>query len=41
MRTIVENVYKKYTAFGVKPENMLNEVEIKSKKKTIRNCILW
>jgi hypothetical protein len=32
-RTIVDNVFKKYTAFGVKPENMLDEVEIKAKKK--------
>lgn len=32
-QTIVDNVFQKYTAFGVKPENMLDEVEIKAKKK--------
>jgi hypothetical protein len=31
--SIVENVSKKYIAFGVKPENMLKEVEIKAKNK--------
>ncbi|PXY41338.1 hypothetical protein DMB65_08010 [Flavobacterium cheongpyeongense] len=30
---IVENVFKKYTSFGVKPENMLAEVSIAGKKK--------
>jgi hypothetical protein len=30
---IVDNVFKKYAAFGVKPENILDEVEIVSKKK--------
>jgi len=30
---IVENVFKKYAAFGVKPENILDEVSIVSKKK--------
>ncbi|MFA9189112.1 hypothetical protein [Flavobacterium magnesitis] len=33
--SIVENVSKKYIAFGVKPENMLNEVEVKAKKNNI------
>lgn len=32
-RRIVDNVFKKYVAFGVKPENILNEVEVVSKKK--------
>lgn len=30
---IVDNVFKKYAAFGVKPENMLDEVQIKGQKK--------
>nr|WP_315202034.1 Plug domain-containing protein [uncultured Flavobacterium sp.] len=30
---LVENVYKKFTAFGVKPENILKEVEIIAKNK--------
>ena len=33
--SIIENVSKKYIAFGVKPENMLNEVEVKAKKNNI------
>ncbi|MBA0883078.1 hypothetical protein [Flavobacterium undicola] len=32
-KTIVENVFKKFTAFGIKPENVLNEVKIVAKKK--------
>lgn len=32
-RLIVDNVFKKYTTFGVKPENVLEEVSIVSKKK--------
>lgn len=32
-RTVVDNVFKKYTAFGIKPENVLNEVKIVAKKK--------
>ncbi|MFV5687188.1 TonB-dependent receptor [Flavobacterium sp. ZT3R25] len=32
-RTIVENVFKKFVAFGIKPENVLNEVKIVAKKK--------
>lgn len=31
---IVENVFRKYAAFGVKPENILDEVSIVAKKKT-------
>ena len=31
--SIVENVSKKYIAFGVKPENMLNEVVVTAEKK--------
>ena len=30
-KTVVENVFKKYTAFGVKPENILKEVKIITK----------
>ncbi|WP_417940453.1 hypothetical protein [Flavobacterium sp. RS13.1] len=30
---LVENVYKKFTAFGVKPENVLKEVTISAKNK--------
>ncbi|WP_188220742.1 hypothetical protein [Flavobacterium pokkalii] len=33
--TVVENVSKKYIAFGVKPENMLKEVAVKAKKNKI------
>jgi len=33
LRAIVDNVFKKYAAFGVKPENMLDEVQIKVQKK--------
>ncbi len=33
-RLLVHNVFKKYVAFGVKPENILNEVTIVAKKKT-------
>jgi hypothetical protein len=33
-RIIVENVFKKYTAFGVNPENILDEVSIVAKKKS-------
>ncbi|MCI9845698.1 hypothetical protein [Flavobacterium pectinovorum] len=33
---IVENVFKKYTAFGVKPENILKEVTIVSQNKFSR-----
>ncbi|RVT74936.1 hypothetical protein EOD40_12240 [Flavobacterium sufflavum] len=32
-KTIVQNVFKKFTAFGIKPENVLNEVKIVAKKK--------
>ncbi|KDN55575.1 TonB-dependent receptor [Flavobacterium seoulense] len=32
-QSIIENVSKKYIAFGVKPENMLKEVEVKAPKK--------
>ncbi len=32
-RIIVDNVFKKYAAFGVKPENILDEVQIKAQKK--------
>ena len=32
-RMIVDNVFKKYAAFGVKPENILDEVQIKGQKK--------
>ncbi len=32
-RSIVGNVYKKYVAFGVKPENVLEEVKITAPKK--------
>lgn len=32
-RLIVENVFKKYAAFGVQPENVLDEVNIVAKKK--------
>ncbi|SHG84809.1 hypothetical protein SAMN05443549_107117 [Flavobacterium fluvii] len=32
-RTIVDNVFKKFTAFGVVPENILDEVAIVAKKK--------
>jgi hypothetical protein len=31
--TIVDNVFKKFVAFGIKPENILNEVKIVAKKK--------
>jgi hypothetical protein len=30
--TIIENISKKYIAFGIKTENMLKEVEVKAKK---------
>ncbi|MEN9910199.1 MAG: hypothetical protein RLZZ540_3358 [Bacteroidota bacterium] len=33
--SIVENVSRKFIAFGIKPENMLKEVEVKAKKKNI------
>jgi hypothetical protein len=33
--SVVENVAKKYIAFGIKPENMLNEVEVKANKNKI------
>ncbi|GGF21270.1 hypothetical protein [Flavobacterium limi] len=33
-KLIAENVFKKYTAFGVKPENILDEVSITGKKKS-------
>lgn len=33
-RLVAENVFRKYAAFGVKPENVLNEVTIVGKKKT-------
>ncbi|PXY47019.1 TonB-dependent receptor [Flavobacterium hydrophilum] len=33
-KLIVENVFKKYTVFGVKPENILDEVSIAGKKKS-------
>ena len=33
--SIVKNVSQKYIAFGVKPENMLNEVAVKAKKNKI------
>ena len=32
-RMEMDNVFKKYAAFGVKPENMLDEVQIKAQKK--------
>ncbi|WP_281336043.1 hypothetical protein [Flavobacterium eburneipallidum] len=32
-RIVVDNIFKKYTAFGVKSENMLKEVEIKVQNK--------
>ena len=32
-RLLVYNVFRKYTAFGVKPENILNEVAVIGKKK--------
>ena len=32
-RLLVYNVFRKYTAFGVKPENILNEVAVTAKKK--------
>lgn len=32
-RMIVDNVFKKYAAFGVKPENILDEVQIMGQKK--------
>ncbi len=32
-RAIVDNVFRKYAAFGVKPENILDEVQIKAQKK--------
>jgi hypothetical protein len=32
-KLIVENVFRKYAAFGVKPENILDEVNIVAKKK--------
>jgi hypothetical protein len=31
---VVDNVFKKYTAFGIKPENILKEVSIVAKKKS-------
>jgi len=33
---VVDNVFKKYTAFGIKPENVLKEVSIVGKKKSQR-----
>ncbi|MFA9191394.1 hypothetical protein AAGV28_08445 [Flavobacterium sp. FZUC8N2.13] len=33
IKSIADNVLKKYTAFGIKPENRLNEVKITAKKK--------
>ena len=33
--SVVKNVSKKYIAFGIKPENMLKEVEVKAKKNKI------
>lgn len=33
-RLIVDNVFKKFTTFGVKPENVLEEVSIVAKKKS-------
>ncbi len=33
--SMVENVSKKYIAFGIKPENMLKEVEVKAKKNNV------
>lgn len=33
-RLMVDNVFKKYAAFGVKPENILDEVSIVAKKKS-------
>ncbi len=32
-RLLVYNVFRKFTAFGVKPENMLDEIQIKGQKK--------
>nr|WP_315202644.1 hypothetical protein [uncultured Flavobacterium sp.] len=37
---MVENVYRKFIAFGVKPENILKEVTISSKKKSGRPSML-
>jgi hypothetical protein len=37
---IVETVFKKFTAFGVKPENILNEVTVSAKKKSGRPSML-
>jgi len=37
---VVENVFKKYTAFGVKPENILKEVTVSNKKKSSRPSML-
>ena len=34
-RMLVDNVYRKFTAFGVKPENILDEVKIVAKKKSL------
>jgi len=33
-RTIVENVFKKFVAYGIQPENVLDEVKIVTKKKS-------
>lgn len=38
-KTVVENVFKKFTAFGVKPENMLDEVKIAAQKKKYANVL--
>ncbi|WP_372754171.1 TonB-dependent receptor [Mariniflexile sp.] len=35
--TIKDNIYKKYIMYGVAPENVLDEVEIIAKKKTVPN----
>ncbi|OYX85583.1 MAG: hypothetical protein B7Y83_04230 [Flavobacteriales bacterium 32-34-25] len=34
-RMLVDNVYRKFAAFGVKPENILDEVKIVAKKKSL------
>lgn len=34
---VTENVFKKFTAFGVKPENILKEVEVKIKKNNLNS----
>ncbi|KDN55573.1 hypothetical protein [Flavobacterium seoulense] len=36
-KSIIENVFKKYTALGVKSENILKEVEVKAIEKKNRN----